>query len=298
MEEINAVLESALESVVSGVDWLTYVAPRGEHGERLLRLGYGIVEEQTAAGAKTQPFGGHGYRGEQTTSAAVGERDDGTYLRLSGGLACSKWGEIGSCGGHPTRLDVQTTFQLRQSWAGCGARMFSATQAPQARRGRPPLYSFSTDTRGAWIGRAGSRSSRAYLRVYDKGQESGTAPVGTLWRIEAELKREYAEDVWRSLQRAPDAGTYCYASSAFWARRCGLDWLLPTPSEDAKLTPPEATTPPDVAESLQWLRVQIRPTVQRLTRAGYESAVLRALGLELEQLRAGAPTRAPSEILS
>jgi hypothetical protein len=279
MEERNAFTTNDLESVTSGVDWLTYTCPPGDDAERLLALGYDIVREQATAGAKCSPFGTHGYRGKQTPQAAVGQRWDGVYLRLSGGLACSKWGEIGPCGGHPTRLDVQTTFLLRSSSPECGRRIFSGTPTSQARPGRPPLYSFSTDTAGAWIGRAGSRSSRAYLRVYDKGQESKAHAPGRLWRIEAELKREYAEDQWKSLQRAPDAGTHCYASSAFWARRCGLDWPLPTPSEDVKLNPLPEKIPPDVIQTMEWLRIQVRPSVQRLVEAGYPTGVLEMLGL-------------------
>ncbi len=284
MEASAAAPALDIVSVESGVDWVTYTAPPGPDGERLLTLGYGLIREQEHLGAKRSGFGSQGYRGEQVEHAACGERDDSVYLRISGGLACSSWGEIGTSGGHPTRLDLQTTFLLKQSSVECGQRMFSETPTQQRQRGRPPLYSFSRDTAGAWIGRAGSRSSRAYVRVYDKGQESKSHPPGLRWRIEAELKRDYAEAQWKSLQRAPDAKTHCYASSQFWAQRCGLEWPLPTSSEKVVLQPLPETLPPDVTASLQWLRTQVRPTVERLVRAGLEPQLLHALGLDVDMV--------------
>ena len=118
------------------------------------------------------------------------------------------------------------------------------------------------------------------MRVYDKGQESKSHPPGYRWRIEAELKREYAEAQWKSLLQAPVAETSCYASSQFWAQRCGLSWPLPTSSESLVLQPLPEQIPPDVAASLSWLRLQVRPTVERLVRAGLGAPVLDALGLD------------------
>lgn len=270
--------------VEAGVDWVTYTVPRGDDADRLWRTACGIISEQEGKGSRRQSFGSHGYRGEQVEHAALGAREDGIYFRLSGELACSKWGEIGSSGGKPTRLDLQTTFLLRHSSTECGQRFFPETPTRSLQRGRPPRFSFQKDTEGAWIGRAGSRSSRAYMRVYDKGIESGSHPAGIRWRVEAELKAEYAEAQWKALHSAESTPAYCYASSAYWAQRSGLAWPLPTPSEITPLTPTTERVPSDVKANLAWLAVQVSPTVERLVRAGLAREVLACLHLDPDLL--------------
>jgi DNA relaxase NicK len=284
MESAESTPALDIASVEAGVDWVTYTVPRGNDADRLWRTACGIISEQEGKGARRKSFGSHGYRGEQVEHAALGAREDGIYFRLSGDLACSKWGEIGSSGGKPTRLDLQTTFLLRHSLTECGQRFFPETPTHPARRGRPPVFSFQRDTVGAWIGRAGSRSSRAYMRVYDKGIESGSHPAGLRWRVEAELKAEYAETQWKGLHSAESTQAYCYASSAYWAQRSGLAWPLPTPSEITPLTPTMEPVPPDVTASLAWLAQQVSPTVQRLVRAGLAREVLACLRLDPDLL--------------
>jgi DNA relaxase NicK len=53
---------------------------------------------------------------------------------------------------------------------------------------------------------------------------------------------------------------------------------------DVAVLPKVRTLPTDVERKIEWLRTQVRPTVQYLTELGFESILLEALGIELRPL--------------
>jgi len=131
---------------------------------------------------------------------------------------------------------------------------------------------------GAYCGTVGSRTSRSYVRLYDKGVESQTEPPGVYWRYEVEAKRDLAGSLWKELKEAADPTSYCQSVCERSARSLGLRWPS-TLRPDLKPMPPvPKIEPADVTRTLAWLRKTVRPSILRLREAVGDDALLSALG--------------------
>jgi hypothetical protein len=270
-----------IEQVEAGIDWITWVAPRDGQEGRLERLGARLVESQRERGANVKPLRIEGYAGIQAGQCAYGFRKDSAYLRTSGSLAESQWSSIASCGGHPTRVDVQTTFLLSQPHNGFGSRVWRERTAQAShRRGRPLTRSVSQANTGLWCGTVGTRTSRSFLRVYDKGIESGSHPRGQRWRIELEAKKDLARILFAELQASPNATQWCLDCCQ---RACNQNLCTWPAAKNESLSPIPAMAPRELAEvaaTLKWLESIVRPSVERLVPHVGVDALLRVLGLD------------------
>lgn len=268
-----------IESVRSGIDWITWVQPREDTDGTALEIGEQLVQEQAAAGSKVQPFSFEGYKGWRTTQVSIGSRPDGDLLKISGALADTSWTRLRSSSGHPTRLDVQTSLVFTSPLKGFGTRMLSrAASTARSHRGRPTKMTTWKDNRGSYCGLVGARTSPRYLRVYDKGVEQESHTPGVYWRVELEAKQYLARELWKELRSQTDAARWCYACCERSWTSAGCSWRLPASGEVAAMPAAPSRVPPDVAASLEWMRTTVRGSVTRLRRAGHEIEVLRALG--------------------
>lgn len=264
----------------AGIDWITWVEPKDCGTTIATELGQLMIDQALADGSKVRRFSFEGYHGWQTTAASIGFRSDSALLRLSGSRAAGRWTHLRTSAGHPTRLDVQTSLTLSKPDGGLGKRFLLRAENSSRRPRRTRLRSTITrGSDGAWCGTVGSRTSRAYVRVYDKGVEQGTQAPGVWWRYELEAKRDLAAALWADLSAADDPTAWCVGCCARSSYSLGLRWPSFLSKQRTPLPPVPPRVPPDVVQSLMWLREQVRPTVQRLSTAVPPQVLLNALGL-------------------
>lgn len=270
-----------VEGIEAGIDWLTFTAGAGDDWEGLGRIGQGIVGEQESRGSRVSPVTFQGYRGWGADQCAYGFRKDSAYLRLSGSMAASYWREVSSFTGCPTRLDVQTTVLLKQPDKSYGGRWWQERQGRRYRqRGRPQKRTYSVGNEGLWIGTVGTRISRSYVRVYDKGVEAQTHPSGMRWRFELEAKRDLSRSLWQSLIKAADVAPWAVECCRSAARSASCLWPLEARGTPAPLPPVPERQVPSVESTLLWLRSSVAPSVERLLVAVDVEVLLQALGLD------------------
>lgn len=271
----------AIASVEAGIDWVTFTAGEGDDWEGLGRLGRGIVDQQAARGAKVSLVPFQGYRGWGTDGCAYGFRNQAAYLRLSGSMASCFWREVSGFTGHPTRLDVQTTITLTAPDKSFGGRWWREQQGKQFRHHhRPPKRTYSVDNRGLWIGTVGTRISRAFVRIYDKGVEASTHPAGERWRFELEAKRDLSRSLWRSLTASQDVTPWCLQTCRAAAFGAACRWPIADSALRTALPPVPERRPPSVESALKWLRESVAPSVERLLVDVSVDELLETLGLD------------------
>lgn len=264
----------------AGIDWVSWVEAADDTPATAAFLGQELMDEAAADGGKVTAFSFEGYRGWQCAGAAFGSRADSVYLRLSGSQAGSKWTRLRSSLGHPTRLDVQCSFWLTEPRTRFGSQFLRQSEASS--RPSPRKQSKRTITRasdGAYCGAVGSRISRRYIRVYDKGVEQRSHEPGVWWRYEVEAKRDLAPGLWSELTSAENPTEWCVGCCARSSFSAGLRWPSWLSKSQLPLPPESPRVPADVASSLKWLREQVRPTINRLTLGGHGDEAARALGL-------------------
>lgn len=267
--------------VESGIDWLTFTAGEHDDWQGLGRLGSRIVAECEGRGAKVALVGFQGFRGWGVSGCAYGYRNQEAYLRISGSKAGCFWREVSTCTGTATRLDVQTTVQLNASDKSYGSHWWRERQGLRYRRtGRPLRRTFSQDNQGLWIGTVGTRTSRSYIRVYDKGVEEGTHPSGMRWRFELEAKKDLSRQLWRSLIDCQEVTEWSMAMCRAAAQKSACMWPLSSVGIPAALPPLEPHREPSVEAAMKWLRTSVRPSVLRLLGAVSLEELFEALGLD------------------
>lgn len=135
----------------------------------------------------------------------------------------------------------------------------------------------------------GSRASRAFARVYDKGLEAGLEnEQGKLWRYEIEFKKPIARQVLSALHANKylpidvhwnEEVAQSIVSTVFvWFQARNLPPLFTRRENEAISLECEARVTSDEV-SLNWLTTQVRPTVMRLAQRGKLHKVKEALGL-------------------
>lgn len=272
---------SRVGAVEAGIDWLTWVTPRASSTGREVQWCKQLIEEQRERGSKVKPFVALGYHGEQAEGCAYGLREDTTYLRISGSLAALRWCEVLGFSGMPSRLDVQTTLLLTSPVTTFGARVMARTRtAARAIRGRPPTRTLVTSSRGSWTGSVGTRANPIYLRVYDKGIESGSHARGLRWRIELEAKAQTARKLWEEARIVPDRDKWYLDVCERAVLHCAGRWPLERNATVERLPVAEARDPADVERKLAWLKDQVAPSIASLLPYIGTERLLQVLGLD------------------
>lgn len=272
--------EDVVESLEAGIDWVTYVQPIKKESGALLQFGERMVTAQAARGSKIRPFRAEGYFGWSAENCAYGSRKDSEYLRLSGNLAALHWCEIPSSSGRPSRLDVQITLLLKESDNAFGSRVLRERATEKyPKQGRPPIRSYSKDSAGLWLGAVGTRTSRAYLRVYDKGIEARTHTQGKRWRVELEAKKSLAHQLWSEVNAAADCELWCCEAVV---RACQNVGSLIRELDDSTLSPLPAVPQKNLqstARTLEWFRQSVAPAIARVAHEISTEVLLECLGM-------------------
>lgn len=270
-----------IRQVEAGIDWLTWVVPDAEPTGWVGRLGEQLVREQEQRGGKRRPMSFQGYHGEGSESCAFGFRSDSAYLRISGSLAASHWSALLSCSGHPTRLDVQTTWTLSSAHKRFGTLVLKRKTAAASRlHHRRPKTACAQDSAGLWIGTVGTRTSAKYIRVYDKGVEDHSAEPGEKWRIEVEAKQHLARSLWSEVSTAANPTEWCRQCVRRSIESVGGTWPI---RSDESLPALPAMPPRElqtIARKRRWLESSVAPSLEQMLIALGTEEVLKILKLD------------------
>lgn len=264
----------------AGVDWLTWVWEDDDH---LLRSGVvtdQLLERHATPLDKKQDFKLLRWRGWKIGAVRVGLSDRSSLVQLSGKAAAESWTLLASCGGRPTRLDVQTTVQLSRPQPLYGLRFLRVSRRKTRRHpSQRPKRGLWRASDGAFLGTVGARTNARYLRVYDKGVESRLAPPGVLWRLEVEAKGRLAPALFADLQRATEVELWCLNSCAEQWRLSGYSWGFSESSRGSMGVTVPTAPPPDAERMATWLATTVRPAMCRLRKVYSRDQLLHLIGL-------------------
>ncbi len=255
----------------AGVDWITATARQDSWQHPLILIGQAATEDEVAAGHKPRPLNFLGYRGWAAGGAAYGIGAQGVILRLSARQAAERWQLAARHADNVSRLDVQCTCEFPEPAPLLHQAIYNVILT-QPRVVSGLANATRTDwSQGGGMVTYGRRVSDVYVRVYDKGVESGQAGAGTYWRWEVELKAARALSASRSLLRAHDCGAACagLVHQACTHRGIPVGWDLGSEAVPRF----DRLGPRDDLRTLTWVREQVAPALEKLYDAGHGEAL-------------------------
>jgi DNA relaxase NicK len=287
---LNYVVEKGARLIISrpsecGADWLT-MTWRGEVNDTVLKNKRNVTDwaerRKVKEGGRdfVKPWAWQGYSGMKCGQVEVGDRFDSTIVRLQGKAADDWLNERMPTGHNITRLDIALTF-----WSDLNRDGLIALHSLEAEGKRNTLQSRPFRVRlidGKGDGNTlyvGSRSSELWVRIYDKEKSPNTTDEykGAL-RYEVELKEDTAREALERCTRGGYSPSACLEVLTSLLDRRGI-CALGSGGVRGEVFAPSALPITGLEDSLRWLEKQVRPTVSRLMREGYEQEVLEAMGL-------------------
>lgn len=264
--------------VNAGIDYITLTAMQPSQAFVLSTKAHQLLRQEIAAGNMQRPWGMAGYEGWRAGPVQWGERVDGVITRLSGNAAATNWWELYQASDNVSRIDLQVTVRTDHDPTKEVMAEYRAVKKRWANRGDGPTITiWRSGAQGITV-YLGKRSSRLMCRIYNKHAESGLDHWQGCVRYEVEFKSVAALSAIGSIV---DHGivhdNIVSRVHAIVRDRGGLcRWSVNNPSSAVVEAPKMAT---DRDRQLQWLRVQVRPTVQSLLDQGLDDDVYASLGL-------------------
>jgi len=231
-----------------------------------------------------------GYSGYSIAGLRWGMRADGCIMMLSGQDAAVNWLPALALADNVTRIDLAATIFLKSPVLDVARRAYAwVLTDPNICHTKKRRYSYVENSAGGQTCYIGSRSSDQFGRLYDKGCESSEeaiTPPGWVWRYEVEFKAYRAKKLAKQMEQTAKSEIETVADSIGalvhkWFRSRGINPLFATRIDqggwmvelEARITDDEA--------SLNWLTVQVRPSVERLMERGRSAEVFEALGIHI-----------------
>jgi len=270
------------ERITSGIDWITATLPDGsqmdnEWVHKCLVCLDSVVDE----GYQLEYSGLNGYKGVKAGGCFVGSREDGHMVQFSGRFADKFFDTVMRPDVHISRLDIQTTVKFKTMPKRLAKEAYrdaiKENETLSVSRRRKIYIIVGSD--GGDTCYIGSASSAQRGRIYNKEVQSEDIEYVRSWRFEVALRNEEATRLARSLTRERASRTqFCADWCAIWFEKRGVacPWVF-----DAEIVvlPPEKTRPSDIETKLNWLRHQVKPTVQYLCSVLDKRVILELLGL-------------------
>lgn len=264
-------------SLKASVDYVTCTTKTREASDVLVKRLYDAIGEDYLIGQRRTPWRFKGYHGQSLEGCRYGLRGDEAIVILSGNTAGRLWSEITPVATNVTRLDLAVTLALKSS-----DEAFAINQYHALRAGTNGLTnSLVVNTRGGSTLYVGSRQSRFYGRLYDKGAEQG-GQKGKVWRWEVEVKKPVSKLVVAQLLKEKDPAAYIVEYVSNWFLTRGVECV--TISTNLVSVMEISSTVQSPEKTLLWLTTQVKPSVQRLLIDGRRKEVIEALGLKQTKL--------------
>jgi hypothetical protein len=275
----------------AGVDWLRVTSDSSRVQSALARIWSGICTEQESDGGILVEAGVLGYTGAKINGQFYGSRSDGTMLNLSGTVAARWYRQVLATGCRVTRLDLQCTVVTDEYDGDFGERQVAAAfkrREAEQNRNWAKIRLLKGYGEGDTV-KVGSRTSGKYGRLYDKQKESNDDRYERCWRYEVEYKDEIAPAVAADLLRADDDTRHIIGVVRGQYDNWGFAPVIPGGLTVMPPRPGPRTS--DTQKTLDWLCIQVRPSIGRLLDAGIERAtIIEVLGLSWDALNGATGT--------
>lgn len=266
----------------AGVDWITASAPRAREFEPLYERAQQLVIEEADAGNDMTPWKWEGYQGIKSGGASVGRRRDGVICQLRSDTAREHWQSIMPLAANVSRVDLQLTVELEEAHAELIRANYARLKKAKKLRGRPIKSRFVDSPQEGSTLYLGRRVSDRFARMYDKGGEEKSGPLGKRIRWEVEYKKKTALQTAIGLaqSQSPDAVAASTVSEHFRSRRIQC---IALPSQGLEI--PRAPSTTNDASRLAYIRVVIAPMLERMMRSYTRAELLDALCLSEESIK-------------
>jgi len=284
-----------IDTVTSSVDYLTITVSNSDKSVLLMQEAQRLKVDLEECGWKVRKWGMQGYGGYSIAGLRWGMRTDGCIMMLSGQDAAINWLPALALAQNVTRLDLAVTVSLADPITDVAKRAYAwVLTDPHSCPGKKRKYSYVENSSGGQTVYIGSRASDQFGRLYDKGCESARdacAPPGLLWRYEVEFKAYRAKKLARQMENTARKGLASVGEEITnlvhtWFLARGIrplyttqdhlgEWVLEL---EARITDDDC--------SLNWLTLQVRPTVDRLRDRGRSAEVFEALGITIVPTKA------------
>jgi len=259
-----------------GVDWITCTTREPFAGISLISAAEELAHSQALAGHDAKLWGMAGFEGFVCGGVQWGNRNQEAMVRLSSDAAFTSWRSFYRLAESVTRIDLQATVFYGPYYARRITRDYRHARRFRVGKARSASVSVIRCTDGGYTVYLGKRASDRYGRIYDKWVESRLEFYRECVRYEVEFKGRLALGAARAIAKARNEvdATGGLLRDFFCAR--GID----LPAIDAArchLNGPQVTV--NDHRSLEWLRAQVRPTIERLIKHGHRQAVYDALNV-------------------
>src|SRR3972149_6100989 len=284
-----------IDTVTSSVDYLTITVSNPDKAVLLMQEAQRLKDDLTECGWKVRKWGMQGYVGYFIAGLRWGMRTDGCIMMLSGQDAAINWVPALALAQNVTRLDLAVTVALAGPITDVAKRAYALMLTdPHGCPSKKRKDSYVENSAGGQTVYIGSRASDQFGRLYDKGCESAKdacAPPGLLWRYEVEFKSYRAKKLARQMEKTAREESVSVSGEIAnlvrtWFIARGIrplygagyhrgEWVLEL---EARITDDDC--------SLNWLTLQVRPTVDRLRDRGRSAEVFEALGITIVPTKA------------
>jgi hypothetical protein len=269
--------------VESGCDYITATAARKGPSEALYEFGHYLVREQAQNGSKVRQTKTGGYHTQISGSVSIGRRYDGVCLRASAHVAHEHWNQIADIAERITRFDVQATDVTSSTPAQRLAQFWRRNPGRTTGEGRRSEVKKLVGPNGCEMIRVASRQSDRFLRLYDKWLDTQQERYRNSLRAELEMKGDIANSyvVQLTLDSQPEK-QMLFTLHSYLTSKCRHSTLAGylRGFDGHKIMCRRAPEPAqDNIRTLRYLASAIKPSVERLIKAGWSKEVYEALGL-------------------
>lgn len=271
-----------MESLTSGVDWITATLPLGAVlDQEWVYTSLQCLDAVVSEGYELEYSGLNGYKGVKAGGCFVGSRDDGHMVQFSGRFAHQFFDKVYRYDAHISRLDIQTTVKYKNMPKRVAKEAYRDAikeneTIPVSRRRKIYIIVGSDGGDTCYVG---SAKSDERGRIYNKEVQSEDPNYSKCWRFECTLRNDRATSAARSVaNRITDREQFCSDLTAIWYEKRGVSvpWIY---DETLIPLPPIKTQPSDIETKLNWLKHQVRPTIEYLTTVVDKAVILELLGL-------------------
>lgn len=278
--EINEIGDITPEDYVlsAGIDYLTVTT----YDKKTAMGWYRMYQEYKELLAKEHGNPGEkkwkalGYDGLSLEGIRMGgDGKEGVIVILSGETSKDLWKQFLPATGNVTRIDLAVTVTIGFEFKDL-ARKYYEGVGEQEETNRS--YSLIQNSKGGQTLYVGSRSSDQFGRVYDKGVQSGVYQEGFKWRYEVEYKKPRAQGVAKALSsfETQDANKLI-AEVHNWFDYRGIKPIFRSSGDGIRIQLEAKVTTDD--KKLNWLRTQVKPSIEYLLSRGRGTEALVAIGL-------------------
>src|SRR3972149_9442592 len=277
-----------IDTVTSSVDYLTITVSNSDKSVLLMQEAQRLKVDLEECGWKVRKWGMQGYGGYSIAGLRWGMRTDGCIMMLSGQDAAINWVPALALAQNVTRLDLAVTVALAGPITDVAKRAYALMLTdPHGCPSKKRKDSYVENSAGGQTVYIGSRASDQFGRLYDKGCESAKdacAPPGLLWRYEVEFKAYRAKKLAYQMgitarQALPSVSEEIAKLVHTWFLARGIRPLYTTQDHLGEWVLGMEARVTDDDCSLNWLTLQVRPTVDRLQARGRSEGGFKALGI-------------------